>query len=540
MVIRFSKLAAALLLVTAVCSRNLLPQSEELARQSRQVKELMSAGRFEEAIPMCRQLVRALPNNPGLVMNLGMALHMAGHDREAVQQFETVLKLDPGQQPARLFLGAAHLRLGEPARAIAPLETVIEAQPDNREAQEMLAEAYLSLERYEQAAHHFTSLSESSPEDPKAWYGLGLSCENLARRAFDELSEVAPESAYWLDLVADSRGKAQQYSSAFYLYRQALAKMPTLRGVHAAIATIYKKTGHADWAAIEDDRERQIAPLDCEDDARNGPVAQRQSQQGQVSPLRPKKLECDFWAGHYRELVASAAPLAALVGTNDRRPTNDDPALIYYWESRAYNELALEAFGRLSHLPASAELHELAARIHRNEGHHLESVREWREALKRSPGNPDVQKELALSLSLTGDHESALELLKGLLKREPNSAELNYLLGETLLNLQKPKEAIPFLSKSVERDPKRLSAQSSLARAYIQIGQAAKAAPYLKAALPTDQDGNLHYQLARAYQAAGQSELARGELSEYQRIHQAKEEEARRLKEEVRITPPEP
>jgi predicted Zn-dependent protease len=538
--IKLPSLAALFVLFVAICSYDALGQGEELVRRSQQVKELMSAGRFEEAIPLCRQLVRALPNNPGLLMNLGMALHMAGHDGEAVQRFETVLKLDPRQHPARLFLGAAYLCLGEPARAIEPLEKLVEAQPDNREAQKMLADAYLSLERYERAAQHYRSLAELNPEDPEAWYGLGLSCENLARRAFDELSEVAPESAYWLELVADSRAKAQQYSSAFYLYRQALAKAPTLRGVHAAIATIYKKTGHPDWAAIEEGKERQIASLDCRDDPLNSPVAQRQSQQAPVSPLEARKLECDFWAGRYRELVASAASLVTLSAMNNRRPAREDQTPIYYWQSRAYNELALEAFSRLSQLPPSVEQRELTARIYRNEGRYLESAKEWREALNLSPGNSKIQKELALSLSLIGDREGALQLLEGLVKREPSSAELNYLLGDTLLNTQKPGQAIPFLKKAVERDSKRLSAQSSLARAYIQIGQAAKAVPHLKAALPADSDGNLHYQLARAYQAAGESQLAGRELKEYQRIHHAKEEEAKTLKEEVQINPPEP
>ena len=77
----------------------------------------MAAGRFEEAIPIYRDLVRALPNNPGPIMNLGLALHMAGHEREAVNQFQAVLKLEPTHLPARLFLGAAYLGLNVPVNA---------------------------------------------------------------------------------------------------------------------------------------------------------------------------------------------------------------------------------------------------------------------------------------------------------------------------------------------------------------------------------------------------------------------------------------
>ena len=83
----------------------------DLASESHQGKELMASGRFEEAIPIYRNLVRALPDNPGPLLNLGLALHMAGHEREAVQQFLAVLKLDPGDTPARLYLGTAYLAL---------------------------------------------------------------------------------------------------------------------------------------------------------------------------------------------------------------------------------------------------------------------------------------------------------------------------------------------------------------------------------------------------------------------------------------------
>jgi Flp pilus assembly protein TadD len=96
-------------------------QSPALIEKSERGKELMAAGKFEEAIPLYRQLSRAVPDNPGLLLNLGMALQMAGHSREAIRPLESALKLDSGIKPAWLFLGDAHLGAGEPARAVLPL-----------------------------------------------------------------------------------------------------------------------------------------------------------------------------------------------------------------------------------------------------------------------------------------------------------------------------------------------------------------------------------------------------------------------------------
>src|SRR5262249_6391378 len=112
----------------------LYAQSGELRAKLDRGKELMAAGKFEEAIPIYRDLVQALPNNPGPILNLGLTLHMAGHEREAVTQFQAVLKLDPAHLPARLFLARAYLGLNMPTKAVDPLKAVVRTQPNNREA----------------------------------------------------------------------------------------------------------------------------------------------------------------------------------------------------------------------------------------------------------------------------------------------------------------------------------------------------------------------------------------------------------------------
>src|SRR5689334_14504172 len=99
---------AAFLLCAA---RLLTAQDADLALQSKQAKQLMSEGRFADAIPIYQQLVRAVPGNMGLVLNLGLAQEMAGRPADAVPQFEAVLKQDPANVPALTSLGTARLQL---------------------------------------------------------------------------------------------------------------------------------------------------------------------------------------------------------------------------------------------------------------------------------------------------------------------------------------------------------------------------------------------------------------------------------------------
>ena len=87
-------------------------QSQELAARSQRAREAMSSGDFKEAISLYKDLVLALPGQPGLRMNLGIAHYMAGQYRESIRQLEAALASDPNLTEALLFLGASRQRLG--------------------------------------------------------------------------------------------------------------------------------------------------------------------------------------------------------------------------------------------------------------------------------------------------------------------------------------------------------------------------------------------------------------------------------------------
>ncbi len=483
-----------LLLLSALA----IAQPDELALESRRAKQFMAQGRFAEAIEIYERLNQAVPNNPGLLLNLGMAEHLAGKNREAIRHLEAVLKLQPQAFPALIMLGASHLRLAEPAKAVRPLEKAVALQPSDPEPRQMLADALMMIERWEQASNHLRKLADADANSAKTWFSLGRCYEALAQQSFAALGKSAPGSAWWLALAGEARLKERRFTSAFALYREAAAKMPNLRGSHAALAEIYRETNHADWAAVEEDTEKKLPRPDC----------------------AAKPAECHFDAGRHHEAIAAAKA----------RPGAES----LYWRARAHNQLALQAFTRLGKLPPSAELHELLAEMHRNQGRHRDSVKEWEEALKLSPGDDRIEQELAQSVYLSRDYPRAEPLLRKALTKLPGSAELNFFLGDTLLNTQRSEEAVPLLRKAVELDSKLLPAQATLGRALVASGQAKEAIPHLKAALSADTDGSLHYQLSRAYQAEGQPALSVEFLMKYQELQRA----ARAGGEEASITPP--
>src|SRR5581483_2678543 len=204
--------------------------------------------------------------------------------------------------------------MGEAKLALAPLEKQVAAEPKNREARGLLAAALLDAGRFEQAASRYREVANVDANDPRAWYGLGMSYQGLAASAFDRLQKMDPTSPYVAALVGDTRVQKRQYRSAFFFYNEALKKLPNLHGVHAALADVYRKTGHADWAAQEDAKEAALPPADCK------------------------------------------APAAESL----------------FWQAKAANELALQSLFRLGQLPPSVELHQVKAEIARGQGQHAE------------------------------------------------------------------------------------------------------------------------------------------------------------------------
>ena len=231
-----------------------------MAARANQAKQAMAANRFDEAAAIYREILQKLPDEPGILMNLGMALAMSGQPKEAIQPLSRALELRPTLMPAALFLGQSHLDLGQPEQAIAPLEKFVAAQPTNLQARQMLASASLMAGRHQQAAAEFRKVTQQAPADAKGWYGLVQSYDALSQETLDALTKTADAPLYEPLLMADALESEGKLEQAFGFYKQSLQGLPNLRATHEALARIYTKTGHAEWAAQQTAKARQLAP----------------------------------------------------------------------------------------------------------------------------------------------------------------------------------------------------------------------------------------------------------------------------------------
>ena len=476
-------------------------QQVDLAQKAQRARELVADGKAEQAIPLYAEIARAAPHDAASLVNLAIAEFKARRFRDSAEHAEAALKIQPDLPSANLFLGASLAAIGEHARALEPLEQVLRRQPGDRNACEMLAEELLALERYEQAAEQFRKASELAPQNPKTWYGLGRSYEALSEAAYRRLETTAPHSPYGLALEADVLVQQRRYGNAFSGYRHAMALAPGFHGIHGALAEVYQRTGHPEWAEVERGREHSMPSLDCTAD-------------GTV---------CDFRDGRYQEIVDAARGSS---GPQD-----------LYWASKAYSELARATYAHLQQLPPSRESHIHAAQAFEKLGEYRPAADEWREALKLLPGDLEAQTGLVWALYRSRDCERALPVLAELLKARPGSSEINFLYGASLLILQRPELALPHLETAVPLDPQFLPGQAALGQALLLVGRAKEAIPYLKAAVTTEEETGARFQLLRAYQLTGQADLAREALVDYQQARQSAEQ-ARRMEEAGGITAP--
>src|SRR5688572_16255536 len=113
-------------------------QTPDQIRKSDEAKQLMSAGRFDAAVPLYQELTKQLPANGGIRLNLALALHMSGRHAESIPVFEKVLQADPKSVPALISLGAAYLETGQPAKAVVPLRIFVTVDPNHVPARGML------------------------------------------------------------------------------------------------------------------------------------------------------------------------------------------------------------------------------------------------------------------------------------------------------------------------------------------------------------------------------------------------------------------
>ncbi len=192
------------------------------------------------------------------------------------------------------------------------------------------------------------------------------------------------------------------------------------------------------------------------------------------------------------------------------------------------SRLAFETFIALA--PDSWQAHLFLGDIDRQHRNFASALLHYGKAAQAQPANPAPRLGMATVYWELGDFDQAVKYLRETLRLNAHSAQATFELGNIAVRQHQDAEAIPLLTSYLAVQPDALAARADLGRAYLHLGQFQEAAAQLRQAAPSDDLGDIHYQLATALRKLGRTAEADDALKESTRLREGQLERERRLK----------
>ncbi len=142
---------------------------------------MYALGQSDEGIALIEEASQFLPDNGGIVADLGALLAQAGKYEAALPYFTRATELAPHYAGGWSNLGAVHFMMENYADAIAPLSKAVELDPNLLDAQSNLGTALAHQGRHKSAVDAFYRALAIDPNDPGTHIGLSSALYRLER-----------------------------------------------------------------------------------------------------------------------------------------------------------------------------------------------------------------------------------------------------------------------------------------------------------------------------------------------------------------------
>lgn len=161
----------------------------ELARLAEAASALYQAGRLAEAETAYRAALAFAPDNPAVMLNLGVVAAARGQYREAIALFDAAIARRPRYAAAYYNRALAALSLGERQAAIGDLTGVCALQPEHYDAHRTLGFLWLAQGNRDRALDHFARTYELRRGDDRS----DLAAKSLTQATRDKLLHDAEQ-----------------------------------------------------------------------------------------------------------------------------------------------------------------------------------------------------------------------------------------------------------------------------------------------------------------------------------------------------------
>ena len=513
------------------------------------------SGDGAKAIPYLRAASRQEPNQPDIWSWLATAQEISGDIPAEIRTLKHALSIEPRDVDLLYLLGHAYEKLGK--QEVSRLE---KAAPASSWSEQLLGESYSSSTQWSFAVIRFQNALAQTPNRAGLHLRLGevfLHAGRLdqAAREFEQELRISPDSLRAIVrqgevklIQGDTDAALEDWAGALIMDRPRTERVlgihetgfgegaieqlpdslreriqstvPQIRARHDAVAELALAFLAAQkGSSLPEDTEAAPstkaarAPQACvERDVLQALKKDRYSsvQACLLRVLTPKSshdvriqiAQALFELGEYESALKALSGLS-----NQQSP----PA--FYWRARCFEKLATHAYFRLYQAdPDSYRVHELTGDLEAAKENDGKAIEQYRAAVRLKPSVPNLHYSLGHLLWKELKTDEARKEFNAELKLNPRHGGALRDLGSTYLAEHQPEKALPYLKRAFEVEPEDPDIHRDLGSAYADLHDYAKAEAEFKAAIAGDQDGSVHYRLARIYQAEGKKENAAREF----------------------------
>jgi tetratricopeptide (TPR) repeat protein len=327
------------------------PHWLEIQKHFKRAAEAEQARQTDIAVQEFREVLRLDPHNAQAHANLGVIAYSEKDYAQAAEEFRAALKLRPTLWNAEALLGMSELRLGHRQQAKTRLERSFRHVQDVK----LQFEAGIDLISLDYRGHELPRaleilqvLESANPSDPNLLYTEYRTYTELAARSLVTLSQVAPESAQFHRILAQTQQNQDDFSGAITQYRKALELDPAMPGLHFELGQAILANSTDEAARREAEKEFLLALTEDPTDANS------QYMLGEIEWMRAKpdqalihyaeavRVEPDFVDAHIalgRALTTLGRPQEALQQQSEAVHLDPRNEAAHYRLAQAYRNL---------------------------------------------------------------------------------------------------------------------------------------------------------------------------------------------------------
>ena len=234
-------------------------------KQYQDAQRALAEGKIDEAQHAYENLRDANPGIAEIHANLGLIYFEQRKFDAAIPELRRALQLKPGLSNSAALLAMSLSELGRYEEALPGLEKGFRSTDPQikRMCGLQLERVYTGLKRDNKAVDVAMDMNRLYPDDPEVLYHNGKIFGNYAFLTMRKLVEVAPNSIWRHQALAEAAESQQSFATAIAEYHQVLRMNPDQPGIHyrlgrTLLARSHQSNSSDDLAEAEKEFEQEL------------------------------------------------------------------------------------------------------------------------------------------------------------------------------------------------------------------------------------------------------------------------------------------